>query len=169
MKTYKRVAREDGTVATYEIPRHFAIRPHPEAPAFASFETGQKALLDLVTDITGRHPSKNARSTLDMMRQAGLVNLWFFLKVIAGSSGPYELLNDSLDLDMCNWRQSDACMAPGARFLALMPRGFKKSTIFDHGANSWEITRNADERIRLVNAIISRAETFRNLSKKTID
>ena len=94
------------------------------------------------------------------MRQAGLVNLWFFLKVIAGAYGAYNELDDDLNLDMCNWRQSDACMAPGARFMALMPRGFRKSTIFSHGANSWMLTRDSEEAIRLVNAIISRAEGY---------
>ena len=169
MKTYKRVANDDGSITTFEIPRHFAIKPHREAPAFPNFSVGQKALLDLYKDITSTHPTINVRSTLDMMRQAGLVNLWFFLKVIAGAYGPYEKLNDSLHLDMCNWRQSDACMAPGARFLALMPRGFRKSTVFSHGANTWILTRDASRRIRLVNAVISRAEDFRNLTKSTID
>jgi hypothetical protein len=169
VKTYKRVANDDGSIITYEVPAHFAIRPHREAPDFPDFKTGQKALLDLYADITSKHPTTNARSTLDMMRQAGLVNLWFFLKVIAGAYGPYEKLNDSLHLDMCNWRQSDACMAPGARFIALMPRGFRKSTVFSHGANTWILTRDASRRIRLVNAVISRAEDFRNLTKSAID
>jgi hypothetical protein len=154
---------------TFEIPSHFAIRPHKEAPDFKDFASGQKALIDLYADITSAHPTTDVKSTLDLMRQAGLVNLWFFLKVIAGAYGPYEKLNEILHLDMANFRQSDSCMAPGARWLALMPRGFRKSTIFTHGANSWMLTRDATERIRLVNAIISRAEDFRNLTKATID
>ena len=169
MKTYKRVANDDGSISTFEIPRHFAIRPHKEAPDFPDFQTGQKALLDLYNDITSAHPTTGVRSTLDMMRQAGLVNLWFFLKVIAGAYGPYNELDDELNLDMANWRQSDACMAPGARFLALMPRGFKKSTIFTHGANTWLLTRDSEQRIRIVNAIISRAEGFKYLTQKTMD
>jgi hypothetical protein len=169
VKTYKRIANDDGSVSTFEIPRHFAIRPHPEAPSFRDFASGQKALLDLYADITSKHSTTKARSTLDMMRQAGLVNLWFFLKVIAGAYGPYNELNDGLNLDMANWRQSDSCMSPGARWMALMPRGFLKSTVFSHGANSWLLTRNSEERIRVVNAIISRAEGFKYLTQKTID
>lgn len=169
MKTYKRVANDDGSLTTWEIPPHFAIRPHREAPDFLSFAKGQKALIDLYSDITSAHPTTTARGTLDMMRQAGLVNLWFFLKVIAGAYGPYNELDDTLNLDMCNWRQSDACMAPGARFLALMPRGFKKSTVFDHGANSWELLRDGEQAIRIVNAIISRAEGFKYITQKTFD
>lgn len=169
MKTYKRVANDDGSVSTWEIPRHFAIRPHAEAPAFESFEAGQKALLDLYGDLASKHPTVKVRSTLDMMRQAGLVNLWFFLKVIAGAYGPYEKLNDGLHLDMCNFAQSDACMAPGARWMVLMPRGFRKSTIFTHGKNAWMLTRDSDAKIRVVNAVISRAETFKYMSQRTID
>jgi hypothetical protein len=169
VKTYKRVANDDGSISTFEIPAHFAIRPHREAPAFPDFTRGQRALIDLYADITSKHPTTDVRSTLDMMRQAGLVNLWFFLKVIAGAYGPYNLLNDELNLDMCNWRQSDACMSPGSRFMALMPRGFLKSTIFTHGANTWLLTRDSERRIRIVNAIISRAEGFKYLSQKTID
>jgi hypothetical protein len=169
VKTYKRIANDDGSIMTFEIPSHFAIRPHKEAPDFKDFASGQKALIDLYADITSAHPTTDVKSTLDMMRQAGLVNLWFFLKVIAGAYGPYEKLNEILHLDMCNWRQSDSCMAPGARFMALMPRGFRKSTVFSHGANSWLLTRDATQRIRLVNAVISRAEDFRNLTKATID
>jgi hypothetical protein len=169
VKTFKRIARDDGSILTYEIPRHFAIRPHVEAPDFPDFEHGQKALVDLYADITSDHPTTDARSTLNMMRQAGLVNLWFFLKVIAGAYGPYNDLDDDLNLDMCNWRQSDACMAPGARFIALMPRGFRKSTCFTHGPNTWILTRDGERRIRIVNAIISRAEGFKFLTQKTID
>ena len=74
-----------------------------------------------------------------------------------------------INLDMCNWRQSDSCMSPGARWMALMPRGFRKSTVFTHGANAWLLTRNGNEKIRLVNAIISRAEDFKYLTQRTFD
>jgi hypothetical protein len=169
VKTYKRIANDDGSISTFEIPKHFAIRAHPEAPDFPSFEISQKIIIDLFSDLSSDHPSIGARSTLDIMRQAGLVNLWFFLKVIAGAYGPYSDLDDELNLDMCNWRQSDSCMAPGARFMALMPRGFRKSTVFSHGANTWELTRFSEHRIRVVNAIISRAEGFKSLTQRTID
>jgi hypothetical protein len=53
--------------------------------------------------------------------------------------------------------------------MALMPRGFRKSTIFSHGANTWMLTRNSNEKIRVVNAVISRAEGFKYVTQKTID
>ena len=169
IKTYKRIANDDGSITVFEVPKHFAIRNHVEAPDFPDFATSQKRISDLFSDLSSSHPTTNVRSTLDLMRQAGLVNLWFFLKVIAGAYGPYSDLDDELNLDMCNWRQSDACMGPGARFIALMPRGFRKSTVFSHGALSWIVTRDANRRIRIVNAIISRAEDFKHLIQRTID
>lgn len=169
MKTYKRIANDDGSITTFEIPKHFAIRPHREAPDFPNFSVSQARIVDLFADISSAHPTTDIKSTLDLMRQAGLVNLWFFLKVIAGAYGPYSDLDDELNLDMCNWRQSDSCMAPGARFIALMPRGFRKSTVFTHGALAWIVTRDGERRIRLVNAIISRAEDFKHLVQRTVD
>jgi len=169
LKTYKRIANDDGSITTFEIPKHFAIRPHREAPDFPNFSVSQARIVDLFADISSAHPTTDIKSTLDLMRQAGLVNLWFFLKVIAGAYGPYSDLDDELNLDMCNWRQSDSCMAPGARFIALMPRGFRKSTVFTHGALAWIVTRDGERRIRLVNAIISRAEDFKHLVQRTVD
>jgi hypothetical protein len=169
VKTYKRIANDDGSISVFEIPKHFAIRAHREAPDFPNFELSQRRIVDLFADITSEHPTTGVRSTLDLMRQAGLVNLWFFLKVIAGAYGPYSDLDDDLNLDMANWRQSDACMAPGARFIALMPRGFRKSTVFTHGPLPWMLTRDGNLRVRVVNAIISRAEGFKYLAQRTID
>ena len=168
IKTYKRIAKPSGDVVVFEIPHHYAIRPHKEAPAFPNFASAQTTIVDMMNDIASGS-FMLSRDTLDLWRQLGLVNLWFFLKVIAGSSGPYSEINDDVNLDMCNWRQSDSCMGEGARWIALMPRGFRKSTIFSHGANTWELTRDGNQRIRLVNAIISRAEDFKHLSQRTID
>jgi hypothetical protein len=169
LKTYKRIANDDGSLTTFEVPKHFAIRPHREAPDFPNFEVSQKRLADLFADLASEHPTVGVRSTLDLMRQAGLVNLWCFLKLIAGAYGPYSDLDDELNLDMANWRQSDACMGPGARFIALMPRGFRKSTVFTHGALGWIVTRDGNRRVRIVNAIISRAEGFKYLIQRTVD
>ncbi len=78
-------------------------------------------------------------------------------------------MNDELHLDMCNFRQSPYCMNEGARGAAFIPRGMSKSTIFTHGANIWEIVRNPNIRIKLVNATYKKAKQFRDLSKSCID
>jgi hypothetical protein len=78
-----------------------------------------------------------------LFRQAGFVNLWFFLKVIAGNSGPFNLLNSSLHLDMCNVRMDQE--KEHARFAAFLPRKVYKSTIFTEGATAWSALRNPDK------------------------
>lgn len=96
----------------------------------------------------------------ELMRQACLVNLFFYLKYVAGTSGPYNEITKTLHLDMCNFRQSETCMGDGARWAAFLPRGHFKSTIFTHGAAGWEVLRNPDIRIRIVNNIKDKAFTF---------
>ena len=71
--------------------------------------------------------------------ELGYVSLFFFLKYIAGSAGPYNEINEDLHLEMCNFRQSDYCMNPGAHAACFVPRGFLKSTIMTHGGATWEL------------------------------
>ena len=78
-------------------------------------------------------------------------------------------MNEELHLDMCNFRQSPACMEPGARSAGFIPRGMSKSTIFTHGANSWELLRNPDLRICIVNAIVDKAQEFMHNIKNTFE
>ena len=147
----------------------FEIRPHPDAPDFRSMEDGSRIITELFDTVkSGRFSTANAEIR-SYLRQAGLVSLWFFLKVIAGYAGPYDRLNTDLHLDMCNFRQSPACMQPGARAAIFVPRSTFKSTICTHGANSWEIIRDSDIRIRLVNAINAKAVAFRQTSQRTFD
>jgi len=147
----------------------FAIRPHKDAPLFSSKEESQRIITELISEVNSEHFDPSKVDVLEYLKQASLVNLWFFLKVVAGFSGPYEKLNDDLHLDMCNFRQSDACMEPGARAAAFIPRGHYKSTIFTHGANTWELVRNPNLRIRIVNAVIDKAHQFKRISQRTFD
>lgn len=146
----------------------FAIRPHNKAPLFKDKKQAQLMIHQLITEVS----SKNQQLTKEirtLLRQASLVNLWFYLKFVAGFAGPYDKLNRELHLDMCNFRQSNYCMRPGARAAAFIPRGHFKSSILTHGANGWELLRNPDLRIRLVNAIIDKAMGFKRITQRTFD
>ena len=99
---------------------------------------------------------------IELIREAALVNLYFYLKVIAAFDGPYDKITKHLHLPMCNWRQSPACMKPGARGAGFMPRSHFKSTVWTHGAAGWEILRDPNIRIRLTSSRIDKAEGFRN-------
>lgn len=142
----------------------FAILPHPQAPLFSGKENPQLLIQQLIGEVTGSgiHDSEKLRQYI---RQAALVNLWYFEKFVLGYNGPYSKLNDDLHLDMANWRQSPACMKPGARGAGFVPRSYYKSSIWTHGAIVWEILRFPDIRIRLESGIFEKAEEFLGIIK----
>lgn len=142
--------------------------PHSSAPRLskASPDEAQVIIQQLITDISSPN-AHLAGELLALTREASLVNLYFWLKFVCSYAGPYDQLNTTLHLDMCNFRQSPACMAPDARFGISTARGFFKSTIGTHGADSWEALRNPNIRIRLVNAITDRAQQFLDIIKNT--
>ena len=167
--TYLRIAREDGSFDTKVQEIRPRFRSHPQAPLFASSSDAQRTFEQLLTEVTSERPQLHGREIIEHIRQAGLVSLWFFLRVICGHSGPYDRLNDTIDLDLCNFRQSDYCMKPGARAAIVLPRSFYKSTIGTHGALTWEATRNGDIRARIVNAIAGKAHNFKMVAQRNID
>ena len=137
----------------------YEFRSHPEAPLFEDPIEACKHIAKAISLLEeGTQDSTEYLRTV--LRQASLTSLWFFLKFIAGYAGPYNLLNKELHLDMCNFRQSDYCMSPGARWAAFIPRGGLKSTIFTHGAASWECLRDHDIRMLITNSVDERARDF---------
>lgn len=139
--------------------RGFVVRPHQKAPLFASAEYGEQVIEQLISEIKSSNIS-GSEEVRQHLAQAGLVNLWFFLKFILGFNGPYDELNGEIHLEMANWRQSDACMGEGARGACFVPRGWFKSTIFTHGADTWETVRWPNVRIRLESGVASKAHEF---------
>jgi len=139
----------------------FQFRPHPLAPYFSNGPADAGLIVSqLEQEILSDHMDTANQMLWDLLRQVSFTNLWFFLKYVAGFSGPYNLINDQLQLDMCNFRQSDSCMASGARWASFIPRGGMKSTVFTHGGSSWEMLRWPDIRILIINAVEDRAYDF---------
>ena len=93
--------------------------PHPKAPLFSK-EDGILTFKQIIKEMSSDNPSLGNQEVLEIIRQAGFVNLWFFLKAICSYSGPFDLLNDQLHMDMCNYRQS--LMVPGCRGALFIPR-----------------------------------------------
>ena len=144
----------------------FPILCHEKAPIFSEESNPGLVLEQLLGEVrSGRLQTSD--EIRELIRQAGFVNLWFYLKVIAGYSGPYNELNDGLHLDMCNFRQGEHCMRPGAHAACFAPRGHYKSTVLTHGPDGWECLRNPDIRIALVSNIADKAEQFTNIIKAT--
>jgi len=147
---------------------NFQVLPHPKAPLFANFNDASRIIEQLIDDQLGGHPTRNDE-IVTYLRQAGLVNLWFFLKFIAGVAGPFNALNEGVHLELCNFRQSEYCMQPGAHAMAFLPRGFCKTTIMTIGGSAWEAVRDGDIRIRIINSVVDRAHGFKRTAQRIFD
>jgi hypothetical protein len=150
-----------------------AILPHPRAPFFPHYynpvdDTSSPPDLSLVAKaiegilVAGNNKKPISGDVLEIIRQLSFVNLFFFEKFVLGckDGGPYDKLTYDLHLDMCNWRQSHYCMDAGVKAAGFISRSFYKSTVWTHGADTWEILRNPNIRIRIVNAVAERAQSF---------
>lgn len=131
------------------------VIPHPDAPLFSQPDALRR-LKDLM-NVLGEGES-SVELLREQLRQAGLVSLWFFLKYIAGYANPFNELNDTLHMDMCNFRQRQ--LKPGSRSAMFIPRGHYKSTIVTEGAGAWELLRNPDLRIRITGSTAEKAQGF---------
>jgi hypothetical protein len=140
---------------------------HPFAPAFDGPE-GRDLLQSLIEQFDSGAISEVNPSLRLLIAQAGFVNLWFFLKYIVGYSiSPFEMADDDLHLDMCNFRQR--FLIPGSRAAAFQPRFSWKSSIYTEGATLWEILRNPDIAILITNAIADKASEFFDTIKMCIE
>lgn len=143
----------------------FETVPHPDAPIF-SRPDASLVLSQVLSEVeSGNFPANE--TFLKLMAQGGLVSLWFFLKVIAAYSGPYDRINTRLHLDMANFRQK--AVIPGSRRAMFIPRSSLKSTICTHGAAAWSLTRNPDDRIAIFSGVYDRAQQFFHSAQRIID
>lgn len=156
------------TGPSYFLSNQFAIRPHKLAPVFNTPEQGAIYFSQVIDEMRSGHGNLPEEG-YNLIRQAGFVSLWFFLRFIAGAAGPYDKLDSPLDIDMCNFRQSDAWERPGAMAAAFIPRGFRKSTVFTHGGSTWDLVRDPDERILIANAIFDKALEFVHTVERNFD
>ena len=141
------------------------IVAHPKAPLFSEPD-GLEVFTEILSEVsTGNFPSTEV--FMSILRQAGLVNLFFFEKYILGAAGPYSGLTPTLHQDICNFRQM--CLEPGSRGALILSRGAWKSTAGSHGADTWELVRNPDLRIGIFSYPQDRATEFFLLVKANFD
>lgn len=126
----------------------------------------QLILKQLVAEASSKslHQTEKIRS---LFAEAGLVNLWFFLRCIASVTGPFEKLDLPLHMEMCNVRQG--WMQKGLFGAAFLPRDFYKTTIFTIGGDAWEAARDGNVRIKIVNAVFDRAQAFMHTIQRVFD
>lgn len=142
----------------------FLLTHHWAAPLYDK-EDPEELFRQVTSEMSNLTNSEEARV---LLRQTGLVSLWFFLKYIAGFDGPYNELNTGSDLEIANFRQSAACMEnPFSALFA--PRKFHKSTITTHGAEEWEIIRDPQMSVILSHAVKEQAHGFFTLVKDTFE
>jgi hypothetical protein len=143
-----------------------AYSPHPQAPLFAQNNFG--LLIDqTIAEISSPNLSTSNENLRQLLRQAGFVNLWFLLKYIAGHAGPFDLLNEDLHLDMCNFRQTQ--MVPGRKAAGFTSRKFFKTTIFTEGGGIYTLLRNPDACIDLFSCVDTRSTDFFRTIQKFFD
>ena len=144
------------------------MAPHSNAPFLDLCVARPRAMYDEAARIvTDANFDVSVEEDADIVRSVALCNLHFFLKHIAGYSGPYDEINAELQMEMCNWRQR--ALAPGARYAGFVPRSSMKSTCWTHGAVTWELLRNPDLRIGIFSATIDRAQDFMHIVQRNFD
>jgi hypothetical protein len=130
--------------------------PHPKAPLMTDPACFKQALVAMSTG----HVGEGER---ELLRQAGLVNLWFFGKFIAGYSGPFELWDMDFNLDMANYRQR--ALRPGYRGAMFLPRGCYKTSVVTEGGTAWELTRDPNLTVLLSHRVRDIAAGFRETAR----
>jgi hypothetical protein len=70
-------------------------------------------------------------------------------------------------MEMCNWRQKS--LEPGSWSAGFVPRATYKSSVWTHGAVSWELVRNPDIRIGIFSCILDRSLEFMHTVQRTFD
>lgn len=137
-----------------------AITHHPDAPLYKG-RAPAELLAEAVDTLQrlGENSSVKAEVARQLLRQTGLVSLYFYIKYICGYNGPYEWLNDTLHLDLCNFRQ-DPCLMPGVKAATVISRGCGKTTIMTKPSTVWELNRNPNLRFGVSSAKEDRAQAF---------
>lgn len=142
------------------------LLPHPQAPILASSDGREVFQQVLTLAQSGTFSTQNAEIR-EVLRQAGFVSLWFFLRVVAAYNGPYERLTNHLHVDMANHYQR--FMYPGSWSAFFLFRSGFKSTLITYGANGWELLRNPDLTIAMGSAISDRAYDFLHETQRIFD
>ena len=147
------------------IPK-FQILPHKYAPMFSKGD-GELILNQLISEaMTGNYPTEVNSEFITLLSQLGFVSLWGFLKIIAAHNGPYESLTPHLHNDMCNFYQNS--MYSGSKAACFIGRSHFKSSVYTHGANTWELLRNPEIHIALGCGLAERAYEFLHYTQDTI-
>lgn len=148
------------------MPKAISLRidHHPKAPLFRN-EGNPVLLLDqAIMEISSGNLSTANESIRQVLRQAGYINLWFFLRCILSlGGGPYESLTNHLHVEMCNFYQaSEYDDGPNSTLFwaGFIGRKHFKTSCWTHGGLTWSITINPNRSIGLGSGVMDRALEF---------
>lgn len=140
--------------------------PHEGAPLFHREARPHLIIQQLMEEIaSGNYPTSDRYRQL--YRQAALVSLFFFTKLIMGYDGPYDEPNYTLHLDMCNFIQE--MEVPGRKAGLFMFRSGLKTTIGTKGRMAWKLVRQPNLRLGIGSSIVDRAQEFRDAVKQVYE
>lgn len=118
----------------------------------------------MLTSATGFQATEDIRQVL---RQTGIVNMFVFLRFIAGYANAFTRLTEDLHLDMCNFYQ--ITRHPGMFCAGFLPRKHFKSTIWTYGGSLWDITRDPEWEEILASNIKDRAIEFNGYIQEVLE
>jgi len=143
------------------------ILPHTKAPMYDGADW-RLTLQHAMSEMTSENLSTGSEEVRQVLRQTGLVDMHFFLKHIAGYSGPYKDITEHLHREMCNYYMYQMSIE-GSRASGFVPRSYYKSTVWTHGGNTFELNRNPNLRIALTSGVADRAQMFMKTTQRTFD
>lgn len=138
---------------------------HPDAPLVGQVDDAS-LFVEAVKAVQTPSSGWNGEDVA-LIRNAALGNLYFFLKYVAGYTGPYSKLKHDLHMEMCNWRQD--ALVPGSWSAGFCPRSTYKSSVWTHGPIAWELLRNPDLRVGIFSCILDRSLEFMHSVQRTFD
>jgi hypothetical protein len=164
-----------GTAEGAVPPQAVQIVEHPDAPQYAADVVDELVELHFANALRlgGRicdyalDPRDLSEGEMALLRETSLVNLYFFLRFVAGYANAYNELLPTLHGEMCNFAQLS--LRPGARCAAFVPRFSFKSTVFTHGLDAWRLLRNPNERQGIFGGLQERADDFMHCVQRVFD
>lgn len=118
----------------------------------------------LFTSSTGFQGTEEIRQ---LLRQTGLVNMYVFLRYIAGYANAFTRLTPTLHLDMCNFYQ--ITRVPGMKAAGFLSRKHFKSSTWTYGGSLWDIARDPEWEEILASCIKERGIEFNGYVQEVLE
>ncbi len=147
--------------------KKLVFSPHRRATRLSGENDPQLIFQQVRDELLGGNAQTANAELRGFVHDLTLTNLWFALKVVAGYAGPFDELDEDVDIDSCNFYQTYD--VPGAKNAIFMPRGHYKSTIFTTGGTWWDALRDPTSKTALINAKEDNSVDFMKVIKHAVE